>query len=86
MFDVSQTDGEPLPELEAKELLSTVEGYEDFIKAVTFVAPVPISFEDIPGDSKGFFSPTEKRIAVLLCMSESQILKTMAHENPPQGR
>ena len=80
VFDVSQTDGEPIPELEAKELLSTVEGYEDFIKAVTFVAPVPISFEDIPSDSKGFFSPTEKRIAVQEGMSESQTLKTMVHE------
>ncbi len=64
VYDVSQTDGETIPELEAKELLTTVEGYEDFIKAVTFIAPVPVSFEDIPGDSKGFFSPTEKRIAV----------------------
>ncbi len=37
VFDVAQTEGEPLPELEAKELLSTVEGYEDFIKAVTML-------------------------------------------------
>ena len=80
VYDVSQTDGEPIPELEAKELLSTVEGYEDFVKAVTFIAPVPVSFEDIPGDSKGFFSPTEKRIAVQEGMSESQTLKTMVHE------
>ena len=80
VFDVSQTDGEPIPELEAKELLSTVEGYEDFIKAVTYVAPAPISFEDIPGSSKGFFSPTENRIAVQEGMSESQTLKTMVHE------
>ena len=75
VFDVSQTDGEPIPELEAKELLSTVEGYEDFIKAITYVAPAPIGFEDIPGDSKGYFSPTENRIAVQEGMSESQTLK-----------
>ncbi len=80
VFDVKQTSGEPIPELEAKELLSTVEGYEDFIKAITYVAPVPVSFEDIPGDSKGFFSPAEKRIAVQEGMSESQTLKTMVHE------
>ena len=80
VYDVSQTDGEPIPEMEAKELLSTVEGYEDFVKAVTFIAPVPVSFEDIPGDSKGFFSPAEKRIAVQEGMSESQTLKTMVHE------
>ena len=64
VFDIGQTDGEPIPELEAKELLSTVEGYDDFIKAVTFVAPVPIGFEDIPGSSRGYFSTAEKRIAV----------------------
>ena len=80
VFDVKQTSKEPIPELEAKELLSTVEGYDDFIKAITHVAPVPVSFEDIPGDSKGFFSPTEKRIAVQEGMSESQTLKTMVHE------
>ena len=80
VFDVSQTDGEPLPELEAKELLSTVEGYEDFIKAVTHVAPVPIGFEDIPGASKGYFNIGENRIAVQEGMSESQTLKTMVHE------
>ncbi len=80
VFDVSQTDGEPIPELEAKELLATVEGYEDFIKAVTYVSPVSISFEDIPGDSKGYFSPTENRIGVQESMSESQTVKTMVHE------
>lgn len=80
VFDVKQTSGEPIPELEAKELLSTVEGYEDFIKAITYVAPVPVSFEDIPSDSKGLFSPAEKRIAVQEGMSESQTLKTMVHE------
>lgn len=52
VFDVSQTDGKPIPELEALELLSTVEGYEDFVNALMFVSPVPIGFEDIPGDSK----------------------------------
>ncbi len=80
VYDVKQTSGEPIPELEAKELLATVKGYDDFIKAITHVAPVPVSFEDIPGDSKGFFSPTEKRIAVQEGMSESQTLKTMVHE------
>ena len=80
VFDILQTDGEPIPELEAEELLSTVEGYEDFIRAVTFVAPVPIGFEDIPGDSKGYFNTAENRIAVQEGMSESQTLKTMVHE------
>ena len=80
VFDVSQTDGKPIPELEALELLSTVEGYEDFVNALMFVSPVPIGFEDIPGDSKGYFHTEEKRIAIQENMSESQTLKTMVHE------
>ena len=80
VFDVSQTDGKPIPELEAQELLSTVEGYENFVQALMNVAPVPIGFEDIPGDSKGYFHTEEKRIAVQENMSESQTLKTMVHE------
>ena len=80
VFDVSQTDGKPIPELEALELLSTVEGYEDFVNALMFVSPVPIGFEDIPGDSKGYYHTEEKRIAIQENMSESQTLKTMVHE------
>ena len=80
VFDVSQTDGKPIPELEAQELLSTVEGYEDFVQALMNVATIPIGFEDIPGDSKGYFHTEEKRIAVQENMSESQTLKTMVHE------
>lgn len=80
VFDVSQTDGKPIPELEVNELLSTVEGYEDFVQALMNISPVPIAFEDIPGDSKGDFSTAEKRIAVQENMSESQTLKTMVHE------
>lgn len=80
VFDVSQTDGKPIPELEVNKLLSTVEGYEDFVQALMNISPVPIAFEDIPGDSKGYFSTAEKRIAVQENMSESQTLKTMVHE------
>ena len=79
-FLLSQTDGKPIPELEVNELLSTVEGYEDFVQALMNISPVPIAFEDIPGDSKGYFSTAEKRIAVQENMSESQTLKTMVHE------
>ena len=80
VFDVSQTDEKPITELEAQELLSMVEGYEDFVQVLMNVAPVHIGFEDIPGDSKGYFHTEEKRIAVKENMSESQTLKTMVHE------
>ena len=80
VFDVSQTDGKPIPELEAKELLSGVEGYQDMIHAVEAVSPVPIEMEEIDSGAKGYFDREAGRIAVQENMSESQTLKTMSHE------
>ena len=80
VFDVAQTDGKPIPELAAKELLSDVEGYQDMIRAVEAISPVPIELEEIAGDSKGYYDREAKRIAVQENMSESQTLKTMIHE------
>lgn len=80
VFDVAQTDGKPIPELAAKELLSDVEGYQDMIRAVEAISPVLIELEEIAGDSKGYYDREAKRIAVQENMSESQTLKTMIHE------
>ena len=80
VFDVSQTDGKQIPELEAKELLSEVERYQDMIHAVEAVSLVPIEMEEIAGESKGYFDREARRIAVQENMSESQTLKTMIHE------
>ena len=80
VFDLSQTDGKPIPELTAKELLSDVEGYQYMIRAVEAISPVPIELEEIAGDSKGYYDREAKRIAVQENMSESQTLKTMIHE------
>ncbi len=80
VFDVAQTDGKPIPELAAHELLSDVEGYQDMIRAVEAISPVPIELEEIAGDSKGYYDREAKRIAVQENMSESQTLKTMIHE------
>jgi len=80
VFDVAQTDGKPIPELAAKELLADVEGYQDMIRAVEAVSPVPIELEEIAGASKGYYDREAKRIAVQENMSESQTLKTMIHE------
>lgn len=80
VFDVSQTDGKELPDIIVDELKGTVENYEAFFDALKQVSPVPISFEDIPGGAKGFFSPVESRIAIQDGMSEIQTVKTAIHE------
>ena len=80
VFDVSQTDGKELPDIIVDELKGTVENYEAFFDALKQESPVPISFEDIPGCAKGFFSPVESRIAIQEGMSEIQTVKTAIHE------
>ena len=80
VFDVSQTEGEPLPSLGVKELTGSVEQYQDFFKALEQTSPVPMGFEDIPGGSHGYYHLTEKRIAIQEGMSELQTLKTAIHE------
>ena len=80
VFDVSQTEGEPLPSIGVEELTGSVERYGEFFKALEQTSPVPIGFEDIPGGSHGYYHLTEKRIAIQESMSELQTLKTAIHE------
>ena len=80
VFDVSQTEGEPLPSIGVEELTGNVERYGEFFKALEQTSPVPIGFEDIPGGSHGYYHLTEKRIAIQEGMSELQTLKTAIHE------
>ena len=80
VFDVSQTEGEPLPSIGVEELTGSVERYGEFFKALEQTSPVPIGFEDIPSGSHGYYHLTEKRIAIQENMSELQTLKTAIHE------
>lgn len=80
VFDVSQTEGEPLPSIGVEELTGSVERYGEFFKALEQTSPVPVGFEDIPGGSHGYYHLTEKRIAIQEGMSELQTLKTAIHE------
>ena len=80
VFDVSQTEGEPLPSIGVEELTGSVERYGEFFKALEQTSPVPIGFEDIPGGSHGYYHLTEKRIAIQEGMIELQTLKTAIHE------
>ena len=80
VFDVSQTDGKELPDIAVDELTGSVENYAAFFEALKQESPVPISFEDIPGGAKGYFSHAENRIAIQDGMSEIQTIKTAIHE------
>ena len=80
VFDISQTEGKEFPDLSVKPLLADVEQYEDFFAALEKASPVPIAFEQIGGSANGYFSLTDKRIAIKEGVSELQAVKTAIHE------
>lgn len=80
VFDISQTDGEPLPTLEVNELTGDVIIYEDFMKGLEEISPVPFQFQKIDSGAKGYYSITDKMIAIQSGMSNAQTMKTAVHE------
>ncbi|WP_049945629.1 ArdC family protein [Butyrivibrio sp. LC3010] len=84
-FDVSQTDGDPIPTIGVAELTGTVDGYKTLLDALKDVIPVPITFENIESGAKGYFHVEDNRIAVQEGMSEAQTVKTILHEAAHQA-
>lgn len=80
VFDVSQTEGEPLPTLEVNELVGDVFIYEDFMKGLEEISPVPFQFQEIGSGAKGYYSNAEKLVAIQTGMSQAQTMKTAVHE------
>lgn len=80
VFDVSQTYGEPLPEIAIPDLTEQVQNFPLFLQAVKELSPVPILFGETGGEAKGYYSNRAKEIVVKEDMSESQTIKTLIHE------
>ena len=79
VFDVSQTEGEPLPTL-ASNLTGNVEQFEVFMEAVKRTAPVPIEIKPMTEDADGYYRIEDKRIAIREGMSEVQTISAAIHE------
>ena len=79
VFDVSQTDGKPLPEL-VSSLSGNVPNYEAFMEALRRSAPMPITFEAMAADTDGYFSANHQKIAIRQGMSEVQTVSATVHE------
>lgn len=80
VFDVSSTEGEPLPQIGVDELKGKVNDYKNMINAIVAISPVPVTYEPIDSGAKGYFSPSEQKIVVQENMSELQTVKTLLHE------
>ena len=84
-FDISQTEGDPVPTVGIAELTGSVEGYEALLEAIREVVPVPITFENIDSGAKGYYHLEEDRIVIQEGMSEAQTVKTLLHEASHQA-
>lgn len=80
VFDVSQTEGKPLPEIDTPELMGSVENFDIFMESIDTVSPVPIRFAKMDSDTKGYYHQIDKEIVIQEGMSQSQTMKTAIHE------
>ena len=80
VFDVSQTEGEPIADLDVPELTGSVQFYDTFMQALQNISPVPIRMMNVEGEAKGYYHQTEKYIAIKEDMSNVQTMKTGVHE------
>ena len=80
VFDVSQTEGEPIADLDVPELTGSVQFYDTFMQALQNISPVPIRMMNVEGEAKGYYHQTEKYIAIQEDMSNVQTMKTGVHE------
>ena len=79
VFDVSQTEGRPLPQL-AHDLSGNVANYDVFMEALRRSSPVPISIEVMGGGMDGYFDLEHQDIAIRKGMSEVQTVSAVIHE------
>ena len=80
VFDIDQTEGEPIQTIAPEELTEAVQDFDLFMQAITDISPVPIRFDEIEGSSKGYYDNANKEIVIREGMSESQTIKTAIHE------
>ena len=79
VFDVSQTEGEPIPEI-SSNLTDDVKDFARFFDAIKAISPVPISVRDIDSAANGYYDGAEKGIVIKAGLSQAQTLKTAIHE------
>lgn len=79
VFDVSQTDGKPLPAL-AFSLSGAVALYEEFMEALKRTSTVPMKVEHTDKNVDGFFDLTNQSITIQAGMSEVQTVCATIHE------
>lgn len=80
-FDISQTEGDALPDLmKVHELTGEVENYNELFDKLVALSPVPVKIEDTGSSAKGYFNMAENIIVIKEGMSQVHTIKTLVHE------
>jgi antirestriction protein ArdC len=84
VFDISQTDGDPLPEPPS---VAELTGETDSARGLTVMLTaylagqgIPVTYSTDLGPARGTWSPAERAVTVAADMSAEQTAKTLAHE------
>lgn len=80
VYDISQTEGQPLPEVTHRLKGDLDSDLKRLKEALLEVSPVPVAFQPVEGSANGFYSPAAGEIVVDSTLSEKQSLKTLIHE------
>lgn len=83
VFDISQTDGEPLPEAPAPTgSIAGTEHDELYRRMLAFAAELgySVELEAMPDGRKGYCSTADHRIALDKAMSSDEYLRVLTHE------
>lgn len=80
VFDISQTVGEPLPTVNISELDGDVENFDEMFEAVCQCTTASVTYDEVSGEAKGFYRPTDHSITLRNGMPQQQTLKTLLHE------
>lgn len=78
VFDISQTEGKELPEI-IKPLNGEVKNFDEFMKAIESVSPVPIEYGDT-GKADGYFSLNDNKIVLNVYLGPTQTMLAALHE------
>lgn len=80
VFDVSQTEGKPLPELEIGKPSMDDGDAEELFRKILKASPVSVDYEEIVGSSNGYYMPKERKIVLSNALTAAQRCKTLLHE------
>ncbi len=79
VFDVEQTDGKSVPEIETE--MPVMDGdAQDLFDRIFRASPVPVDYEDIEGEARGYYKPKEQQIVLSSRLTVEEQCKTLLHE------